>query len=137
MLGDTLRSFGGLTTVTMGVPYEGETAEAVERKLRELYDRTVEVLKENRREVLAVAHALEAHKTLSGEDVVAVIEGIEGPLVDGRGYVEPDFVADLEAYHARAVEAHKVEHERRPGLPELPTPVAAATTAAKAPTDES
>ncbi|HET7900689.1 MAG TPA: hypothetical protein VFL59_05840, partial [Candidatus Nanopelagicales bacterium] len=69
-------------------------------------------------------------KTLSGEDVVAVIEGIEGPLVDGRGYVEPDFVADLEAYHQRAVEAHKVDHERRPGLPELPQPVAAATRAA-------
>ena len=51
--------------------------------------------------------------------------------------VEPDFVADLEAYHQRAVEAHKVEHERRPGLPELPQPVAAATRAAQPPADES
>ena len=129
-MGDTLRSFGGLSTVTMGLPYEGETAQAVETKLRELYDRTVEVLADNRREVLAVAHALEFHKTLSGEDVVAVIEGGEGPLVDGRGYVEPDFVADLEAYHQRAVEAHKIDHERRPGLPDLPVPVAAASRGA-------
>ena len=87
------------------------------------------MLHEHRRDVLAVAHALESHKTLSGEDVVAVIEGTEGPLVDGRGYVAPDFVADLEAYHQSAVEAHKVSHERRPSLPDLPLPVAAARTA--------
>jgi ATP-dependent Zn protease len=130
-MGDTLRSFGGLSTVTMGLPYEGETAQAVEEKLRELYDRTVTVLEANRREVLAVAHALETHKTLSGEDVVAVIEGGEGPLVDGRGYVEPDFVSDLEAYHQSALESHKIEHERRPGLPELPVPVGAARSAAQ------
>lgn len=128
-MGDTLRSFGGLSTVTEGVPYEGETAQAVEAKLRELYDRTSVVLHEHRRDVLAVAHALESHKTLSGEDVVAVIEGTEGPLVDGRGYLEPAFVADLEAYHERAVEAHKVSHERRPSLPDLPLPVAAARAA--------
>jgi cell division protease FtsH len=128
-MGDTLRSFSGLSTVTIGVPYEGETAQSVEAKLRELYDRTLEVLREHRRDVLAVAHALESHKTLSGEDVVAVIEGTEGPLVDGRGYVDPDFVADLEAYHQSAVEAHKVSHERRPSLPDLPLPVAAARPA--------
>jgi ATP-dependent Zn protease len=129
-MGDTLRSFGAFSNITMGVPYEGQTADAVEAKLRELYDRTVELLQDNRREVLAVAHALEAHKTLSGEDVVAVIEGGQGPLVDGRGYVEPQFVAELEDYHRRAVEAHKVAHERRPALPSLPTPVAAATRGA-------
>ena len=66
------------------------------------------------------------HKTLSGEDVVAVIEGTEGPVIDGRGYLEPDFVADLEGYHRRAVEAHKVVHERPPALPSLPEPIAAA-----------
>lgn len=125
-MGDTMRSFGGFSSVTMGVPYEGETAKAVEDKLQELFVRTQELLAENRREVLAVAHALEAHKTLSGEDVVAVIEGGVGPLVDGRGYVEPQFVRELEDYHRRAVEAHKVAHERRPALPSLPVPVAAA-----------
>ena len=72
-----------------------------------------------------MTHALETHKTLSGEDVVAVIEGTEGPVIDGRGYVEPDFVADLEGYHRRAVEAHKVVHERPPALPSMPEPVAA------------
>ncbi len=116
---------GGVPLVE-GVPFEGETAAAVEAKLRELYDRTVEVLKANRREVLAVTHALETYKTLSGEDVAAVIEGTEGPLVDGRGYVEAAFVAELEDYHRQAVEAHKVVHERPPALPAMPEPVAAA-----------
>jgi hypothetical protein len=36
------------------------------------------------------------------------------------------FVRELEDYHRRAVEAHKVAHERRPALPSLPVPVAAA-----------
>ena len=125
MLGQSGLVAGGVPLVE-GVPFEGETAKAVEAKLAELYDRTVAVLEQNRREVLAVTHALETHRTLSGEDVVAVIEGTQGPLVDGRGYIEPDFVADLEAYHRRAVEAHKVVHERPPALPQLPEPVAAA-----------
>ncbi|MBI1377145.1 MAG: AAA family ATPase [Frankiales bacterium] len=119
-------------TLVEGVPFEGETARAVEAKLEELYERTVEVLRANRREVLAVTHALETHKTLSGEDVAAVIEGTQGPLVDGRGYVEPEFVAQLEEYHRQAVEAHKVVHERPPALPDLPEPLAAARTAAPA-----
>jgi ATP-dependent Zn protease len=119
---------GGIPLVE-GVPFEGETAAAVEAKLRELYDRTVTVLEENRREVLAVAHALETYKTLSGEDVAAVIDGTEGPLVDGRGYVEPEFVTELEDYHRQAVEAHKVVHERPPSLPAMPEPLAAARRA--------
>jgi cell division protease FtsH len=136
-MGPTLRAFnggmlarsglvsGGVPLVE-GVPFEGETANAVEDKLRELYDRTVTVLESNRREVLAVTHALETHKTLSGEDVAAVIEGTVGPLVDGSGYLEPEFVASLEDYHRQAVQAHKVVHERPPSLPSLPEPVAAA-----------
>src|SRR2546430_11627290 len=40
-------------------------------------------LRDNERDVLALAHALETHKTLSGEDVTAVLAGGHGPLVDG------------------------------------------------------
>jgi hypothetical protein len=125
MLGQSGLVAGGVPLVE-GVPFEGETANAVESKLQDLYARTVEVLKVNRREVLAVTHALETHRTLSGEDVVAVIEGTQGPLVDGSGYVTPEFVSELEDYHRRAVEAHKVVHERPPALPTLPEPLAAA-----------
>jgi len=72
-----------------------------------------------------VTHALEAHRTLSGEDVAAVIEGTHGPLVDGVGYLGTDFTASLEDYHRQAVQAHKVVHERPPSLPSLPEPLAA------------
>ncbi len=108
------------------VPFEGETATAVEAKLRELYDRTVEVLMDNRLAVLAVTHALETFKTLSGEDVAAVIDGTQGPFVDGSIYVDPIFQRELEDYHLRAVEAHHVRHMRPPALPTLPQGLAAA-----------
>ncbi len=124
-MGPTLRSFGGVISYTEGMPFEGETAKAIEDKLQELYVRTVSVLEENRREVLAVTHALEVHKTLSGEDVIAVIEGTEGPTFDGRGYTEAAFIAQREEYHRTAVQAHKVVHERPPALPQIPEPVAA------------
>ena len=71
-----------------GGPPKGETprrscaralADRIEDKLAELLDRAEEILRENRREVLAMAHALETHKTLTGEDVEAVVEGREGP----------------------------------------------------------
>jgi cell division protease FtsH len=56
--------------------------------------------------VLAVAHALEVHKTISGQDVTAIIDGTQGPVVDGRPYVSADFAAEIEAYHLRAAGAH-------------------------------
>ena len=90
----------------------------VEAKLAELYDRTWSILEENRREVLAVAHALETHRTVSGDDVAAIIEGTQGPLVDGRPYHDPEFVALSELYHAKAVDAHQ-GHSKV----ELPLPV--------------
>ncbi len=43
---------------------------------------------------------------MSGQDVTAIINGVEGPVVDGRPYREADFRAELEAYHLRAVSAH-------------------------------
>src|SRR5207342_1342833 len=66
-----------------------------------------EILEENRSGVLAVAHALETHKTLSGEDVEAVLELREGITVDGTVYGDDAFIARLEAYHASAAGAHR------------------------------
>lgn len=86
---------------------ETELGRRVEAKLKELEARTERLLRDNRREVLAVAHALETYKTLTGEDIEAIIEGHRGPLVDGRPYHDPQFMAVAEQYHARAVAAHK------------------------------
>ena len=85
----------------------GALGQRIEQNLDRLLHRAEDLLRENRLKVLALAHALEIHKTLSGEDVVAVLESRRGPLVDGRPYAEPAFLAELETYHEAAVEAHR------------------------------
>jgi cell division protease FtsH len=95
----------------------GSLGERIEEHLAELLERTDALLVENRAEVLRLAHALETHKTIAGEDVVAVIEGTEGPLIDGRDYLDGAFVAAMEGFHTAVVEAHR-EHKAVP----LPLP---------------
>jgi len=85
----------------------GVLGQRVEQNLVRLLDEAERILRENRGRVLALAHALETHKTLTGEDVIAVLEGNLGPLVDGRPYADPGFIAELEAYHEVAVQAHR------------------------------
>ena len=82
-------------------------ADRIEDQLTRLLDRTEQILVENRNQVLALAHALETHKTLSGEDVVAVLEHTRGPLVDGRVYADESFLASLNEYHLAAARAHR------------------------------
>ncbi|ODU20136.1 MAG: hypothetical protein ABS80_18570 [Pseudonocardia sp. SCN 72-51] len=98
-----------------GAPGKNEPTEAVLRRaladriedhLGRLLDRAEQILQDNRSAVLALAHALETHKTLSGEDVEAVMNGTVGPSVDGRIYADGDFLGRLEEYHAAAVGAH-------------------------------
>jgi ATP-dependent Zn protease len=94
----------------------GQRAEA---HLAALADRTRALLQEHRANVLAVGHALELHKTISGQDVTAVIDGSQGPLVDGRPYKTPVFAATLESYHQQVLAAH------RGGDRSLPLPIPA------------
>ena len=90
----------------------------IEKKLEELLAAAEQILRENRTQVLAVAHALEAHKTVTGEDIEAIIDGRPGPLVDGRVYATPEFAAAAEAYHAQAVAAHQAR-----GTIDVPLPL--------------
>ena len=60
--------------------------ERIEDKLGGLMERTERLLLENRQAVLAVAHALETHKTLTGDDIEAIIEGRPGVMIDGSPY---------------------------------------------------
>jgi ATP-dependent Zn protease len=94
-------------------------SQRVEARLEGLYRRTWDLLERNRSEVLAVAYALEHHKTIAGEDVIAVIEGTNGPLIDGRPYHDPAFQQELEAYHAKAAAAHDDHAEMDEVLPIL------------------
>jgi cell division protease FtsH len=99
-----------------------ETAlgQRAESHLSALAERTGALLAEHRASVLAVGHALEVHKTISGQDVVAIINGEQGPVVDGRPYHLTGFAAEIEAYHERAANGHSGER----GLP-LPAPMPA------------
>ena len=127
-----------------GGPQKGESTETklraaladrIEDKLGELLDQAEAILRENRTSVLAIAHALETHKTLTGEDIEAVVEGREGLNVDGRVYRDPVFVESLEAYHAAAAGAHRSHTSVKLALPAggrraLPAPEEGDTAAA-------
>ena len=94
-------------------------ADRIEGNLAGLLVKAEKLLKENRDQVLSLGHALEVYKTLSGEDVAAVIEGIQGPMVDGRPYAKSKNIKILENYHQSAVRAHKDHNAPSIQLPEL------------------
>jgi cell division protease FtsH len=98
----------------------GRLADRIEDNLSVLLDKAELILRENERHVLALAHALETNKTLSGEDVTAVFEGTRGPLVDGTPYADDEFIARLREYHVAAQRAHR-DHS----VPQIPMPAAA------------
>jgi ATP-dependent Zn protease len=109
-----------------GGPQKGESTEKVlraaladriEDQLSALLEQAEDILRENRAAVLAIAHALETHKTLTGEDIEAVVEGREGLTVDGRVYREQAFVTSLEDYHAAAAGAHRGHTSVKLALP--------------------
>jgi hypothetical protein len=103
-----------------GSPAFARLADRIEENLGVLLVRAEEILRDNERDVLALAHALETHKTLSGEDVAAVLAGGHGPLVDGSVYADDAFIARLRDYHLAAKRAHQ-EH----GQPQIPMPTPA------------
>jgi cell division protease FtsH len=83
--------------------------ERIEVSLEALLHRTEALLAENWLEVLAVTHALETNKTLTGDDIKAVVDGTRGPLVDGTEYHTREFAEEAKVYHQRVLIAHR-EH---------------------------
>ena len=146
-MGSTVSSYSSAKRLEVGAPGGGAAgrnkkgqdpevelrralADRIEDRLNELLHRVEDILVEHRSSVLTLAHALETHKTLSGDDVVAVLEHTEGPFVDGRVYADPALIQELEEYHAGAATAH-IEHSPVPiALPaathrvRVPQPVA-------------
>jgi len=128
-MGSTVSSYASSRRMEIGAPGGARPNEAKQEMRRALADRiednlasllakAEQLLAKDRAHILAVAHALETHKTLSGNDVHAVIEGRMGDVVDGSKYLNPENVSAIEAYHLSALAAHK-EH-RKPDVP-LPT----------------
>ncbi|MGI8334046.1 AAA family ATPase [Actinomadura scrupuli] len=98
----------------------GNLGERIEVLLGTLLDRAAQILTENRHDVLALAHALETHKTLTGDDVIAVLERRPGPLIDGTLYQGSRLAAELESYHEAAVSAHAGHTNVQLSLPPVP-----------------
>ena len=91
----------------------------IEQRLTDRYNAARALLEANRIEVLAVAHALETHKTITGEDVSAIVERKVGPFLDGRGYYMPDAIRCLEEYHAAVLELRRTGGTQLPPLPSI------------------
>jgi ATP-dependent Zn protease len=118
-MGSTVSSHASNRRFEVGTPGggkpQGEDAKAVkamladriETNLDDLLKKAEEILTLNRAKVLALAHALEIHKTISGDDVTAVMTGEVGPLVDGRPYQDPIKIEEIERYHEAALRAHQ------------------------------
>ena len=120
-----MRGAQALETGADRAMFDSTFGHSVESRLGVLYERTWDLLQEHRGEVLALAHALEAEKTITGDDVEAIIEGTPGPTVDGRPYHDPSFRQMLERYHEAVLRAHK-EHagvEAHIPVPVPPPPV--------------
>ncbi len=96
----------------------GNLGEQIEQKLQDMLTRAAALLEDNRLEVLAVAHALEVHRTITGEDVEAIIDGRQGAFIDGRDYHTPEAREALEAYH-RAAAARRSEDGPPTPLPAI------------------
>jgi cell division protease FtsH len=138
-MGSTVSSYSTAKRLEVGAPggaqggkrIKGQDAETqmrsaladrIEENLAQLLDKAADILKEYRRDVITLAHALETHKTLTGDDVVAVLEGKPGPLIDGSVYRRPEFVKEIEAYHKAATTAHKGHSPVQLTLPPSPEP---------------
>jgi cell division protease FtsH len=129
-MGSTISSHASNRRFEMGAPGGGKgkddnekqmrmaLSDRIEENLTTLLTQAEEILRENRNQVLALAHALETHKTMSGEDVAAVIDGVQGAIVDGRPYLDANFLAEIEKYHTASVVAHR-EHR----VPDVHLPI--------------
>ena len=131
-MGSTISSHASNRRFEVGAPGGGKgkddtakqirlaLSDRIEDNLTSLLAKAEEILIVNRIQVLALAHALETHKTMSGEDVAAVIDGHQGSLVDGRPYMEIDLQEKIEQYHVASLVAHR-EHR----TPDVALPIIA------------
>ena len=131
-MGSTISSHVSNRRFEMGAPGGGKGKDDTEKQMRlalsdrieenlsKLLAQAEEILIANRNQVLALAHALETYKTMSGEDVAAVIEGERGSIVDGRPYLDSSFLAEIERYHSASVVAHREHRVPDVRLPAIP-----------------
>ncbi len=135
-MGDTFTSHE--VAVPMGEPdvgpqYRNDFDVRVERMLRELFDRAVALVDENRWFVMAVAHALQQNKTITGEDIDAIFHGTVGPTVNGRAYRTDAYLRAFGSFHEAARRAHDDQSPLLTEFPELEEARVVASTALRLP----
>jgi cell division protease FtsH len=136
-MGSTVSSYSTAKRLEVGAPGGGQggkrkkgqdpeselrhaLADRIEDQLGELLRRAGQLLADDRLAVLILANALETHKTLTGDDVVAILEGRSGPLVDGTAYHDPEYLREIEAHHRAALAAHEGHGNVMLALPAAP-----------------
>lgn len=117
-MGDTLtshvtnpaRQVGTMATNDdLSVQWRNDFDRRVEDKLKEIYERTYQLMNDNRWFLAAIAHALQQHKTITGEDIDAIYKGHQGPTLDGSVYRTAGFLEQYGAYLTAAQEAHRAQ----------------------------
>ena len=105
-MGTKLRSREKPADVSGGIggSTSGSDSDEVEALLLQARDRARAILEDRRSDVLALCHALEAHRTLDGDDVEAVFQRRQGPHVDGAMYTD-EVILELEKYHSEVRDA--------------------------------
>jgi cell division protease FtsH len=116
------QSWGGKRSEDGKDPAWARLGVHIEVKLQDMFQAAEQLLVDNRTMVFALAHALETHKTISGQDVSAIMNGTRGPVVDGRVYHTPFFADVAEHYHSLALVAHDKHTRIEAPLPVLPAP---------------
>jgi hypothetical protein len=96
---------------------------AVEAKLQELYLRAQKLLDDNRWFVISIAHALQEHRTITGEDIDAIYQGEQGPTLDGAYYHTERFRQEIIEFLTAAREAHLTQGRLSHTLPRAEQPV--------------
>jgi cell division protease FtsH len=113
-MGSTITSFSEFQA---GDVSKGDFDRRVEERLQHLYGIAMNLVVENELYVMAIAHALEEHHTITGEDIEAIFAGTKGPLVDGTWYHTPEFRYVYERFHNAAVDAHEGQTKLEVPLP--------------------
>ena len=94
----------------------------IEARLQELMAETEQMLHENRRFVLAIAHTpWRPTRRSPATTSMPSSGGTPGPTLDGWVYHTDDFLLSYEAYHLSTIEAHQTQAKPNRALPVVAT----------------
>lgn len=90
-----------------GMTPKNDAETNVEELLQEVYEQAKLEVENDQDRILALAHALEMHRTLTGADVEAVLNYQRGVDVNGEDYDSPEIRQRLRRYHELMLESRR------------------------------